>query len=257
MNWYMVISQRFSFFCCLALLLISTNGWAQQQAGTSIRFDTCRYFDLARNREIPVAIYQPTSHTTLQVVIFSHGYGQNQPDTYLHYTYLTEFLARRGYYVVSIQHDLPTDSIIPASGIPQVVRRPFWEQGADNILFVLNELKKRQPDLDFNHTTLIGHSNGGDITALFAQKFPNLVSKIITLDNRRMPLPRTMHPGVYSLRSSDQPADEGVLPTAAEAVANKIRILKLPHTNHNDMDDRADGRQRKEIQDKLLSFLRQ
>ena len=91
----------------------------------------------------------------------------------------------------------------------------------------------------------------------FAQKFPNLVSKIITLDNRRMPLPRTMHPRVYSLRSSDQPADDGVLPTAAEAAANKIRILKLPHTNHNDMDDRADDRQRKEIQEKLLLFLRQ
>jgi len=47
-------------------------------------------------------------------------------------------------------------------------------------------------------------------------KYPGVVDKIITLDNSRMPLPGTKHPKVFSLRSSDRPADEGVMPTAWE-----------------------------------------
>ncbi|MBK7227195.1 MAG: hypothetical protein IPH96_17950 [Saprospiraceae bacterium] len=86
------------------------------------------------------------------------------------YTYLTEYLAAKGFFVVSIQHELATDSLLPLKGNPQIVRRPFWARGADNILFVINELKRTNPDLDFNHISLIGHSNGGDMTALFPRK---------------------------------------------------------------------------------------
>jgi pimeloyl-ACP methyl ester carboxylesterase len=175
--------------------------------------------------------------------------------SYLAYSYLTDFLARKGYEVVSIQHELPSDSLIPSTGIPQIVRRPFWERGANNILFVINELKKSNKDLDFNRITLIGHSNGGDMTALFAQKYPSLVYKIITLDNRRMPLPRTIHPKVYSLRSSDQVADEGVLPSDEEQKMFGIKIVKLTDTKHNDMDDHATAKQRKEIDHYILRFL--
>ena len=115
------------------------------------------------------------------------------------YSYLTAYLASKGFYVVSIQHELSTDSLINLAGSPQVVRRPFWERGADNILFVINELKKSNPELDFKHIALIGHSNGGDMTALFPQKYPNTIEKIITLDNRRMEFPKTQKIKVYSL----------------------------------------------------------
>ena len=156
-------------------------------------FDTLKIYDQSRQREIPIAIYKPTSEVTekQKIVIFSHGYGQNKGGDYLAYSYLTEFLATKGFLVVSIQHELSTDSLLPLTGNPQIVRRPVWERGADNILFVINELKKTNPDLDFKHITLIGHSNGGDMTALFPQKYPNIVEKIITLDNRRMALPKS------------------------------------------------------------------
>jgi predicted dienelactone hydrolase len=141
--------------------------------------DTLKLFDQSRQREIPIAIYKPSSKVSgkQKLVIFSHGYGYNKGDTYLAYSYLTEFLATKGFFVVSIQHELATDSLIPLTGIPQIVRRPFWECGADNILFVINELKKTNPDLDFKDITLIGHSNGGDMTALFSQKYPDIVKK--------------------------------------------------------------------------------
>ncbi len=224
----------------------------------AVGLDTLQWFDQSRQRAIPVAIYKPVNDSKTSkrnIVIFSHGYGQNKGGDYLAYSYLTEFLASRGFWVVSIQHELSTDSLLPLTGKPQIVRRPFWERGADNILFVINQLKKTNPDLNYKHITLIGHSNGGDMTALFPQKYPNIIEKIITLDNRRMALPRTKKPKVYSLRSSDQPADEGVLPTEEAIKRHKITISKLANTTHNEMDDNANEQQRKEMQQYVLAFL--
>ena len=219
--------------------------------------DTLKLYDQSRQREIPIAVYKPTSKVfgKQKIIIFSHGYGQNKGGDYLAYTYLTEYLAAKGFFVVSIQHELATDILLPLTGNPQIVRRPFWERGADNILFVINELKKTNPDLDFKHITLIGHSNGGDMTALFPQKYPNVVEKIITLDNRRMALPKSKKVKVYSLRSSDQPADEGVLPTEKETKKYKMKIVKLTDTTHNEMDDNANDEQRKEIQEYIVTFI--
>lgn len=221
------------------------------------RPDTLKLYDQNRQRVIPIAIYKPTPDKTRKqkVVIFSHGYGQNKGGDYLAYSYLTEFLASKGFFVVSIQHELATDSLLPSTGNPQVVRRPFWERGADNVFFVINELKKTNPELDYGQITLIGHSNGGDMTALFPLKYPTVAEKIITLDNRRMALPKTKNLSVYSLRSSDQPADEGVLPTEKEAQKFRMKIIKLAHTTHNQMDDNANDEQRKEIQNYVLTFL--
>jgi pimeloyl-ACP methyl ester carboxylesterase len=224
-----------------------------------VKVDSLKLFDKIRNRLIPVTLYLPVSDHKIQkqkLIIFNHGYYQNMADGNKQASYLTEFLAANGYFVASIQHELPSDSLIPTTGIPGIVRRPFWDRGADNILFVINSLKKSEPELDYQNITLIGHSNGGDMTALFPQKYPGAVSKIITLDNRRMALPRTNKLKVYSLRSSDQPADDGVLPTFAEQNKFGIKIIKLPATFHNDMDNRGTVNQQKEICDYVLQFLR-
>lgn len=264
-----VTAKRFRNRMAKTLCLLAVWGMtlasclANRKAGLAapnhpIRTDTITLFDRARSRLVPVAVFKPTGTTDksrLPVVIFSHGYGQNKGGDYLAYSYLTNFLASKGYFVASVQHELPTDSLMPATGLPQTVRRPFWERGADNILFVINELKKSDPLLDFGQITLIGHSNGGDMTALFPQKYPGIVERIITLDNRRMALPRTATPKVYSLRSGDQPADDGVLPSTEEQQRFGIIIIKLQHTTHNQMDDGASAAQRKEINGLVLSFL--
>ena len=70
-----------------------------------------------------------------------------------------------------------------------------------------------------------------------------------------MQLPKTKNLKVYSLRSSDQPADEGILPTEDEVKKYKMKILKLENTIHNEMDDKANNEQRKEIQEYVLSFI--
>ena len=223
-----------------------------------VQLDTLNLFDKQRNRIIPVAFYFPKTNQKIEnqkVVILSHGYSENRLGANKSYSYLTENLASKGYFVVSIQHELPTDDLIPKTGIIKIVRLPFWKRGTENILFVLNEIKKTKPKLDYKHLILIGHSNGGDISVLFAHKYPNLANKIISLDNRRVELPITKQPRIYSLRSSDQPADQGVLPTVKDQKTFKIKIIKLPNTIHNDMNDNGNTRQKMEINNYIMEFL--
>ncbi len=225
-----------------------------------VKLDTMNLFDISRNRNIPVAIFSPKAEKQIanqQVVIYSHGYRQNKEGGYLTHSNLTTLLASKGYFVICIQHELPTDSLIPKKGIPKIVRRSNWERGATNILFVLNEFKKTKPNLDYKRLTLIGCSNGGDMSMLFAQKYPNLLYKIISLDNRRCDFPRTSNPKIYSLRSSDQVADLGVLPTLEEQKKFGMKIIKLKNTIHNKMNDDANKKQRKEMNNYILDFLQE
>jgi hypothetical protein len=85
---------------------------------------------------------------------------------------------------------------------------------------------------------------------LFAEKHPEITHKVITLDNRRMPIPRVEKPTFYSMRSSDQPADEGVLPSPEEQEKLGHIILQTP-IKHNNMCNEATPEER----DLILSFI--
>lgn len=225
---------------------------------SDIQLEKVVFFDTLRQRTIPIAIYTKkgiVEKLYKGIIIINHGYGQNNPNSYLAYSYLTDHFASKGYYVVSIQHELPHDSIIPSSGNLQVLRKPFWERGSDNIHYIISELQKSHQHLNYKNTTLIGHSNGGDIIAYYCTKYPNTVKSIVTLDNRRMALPKSENLRVLSLRSSDQLPDIGVLPSSAEQERYRISIITLPNTPHNSMSDSADDTQRKEIIYYISSFL--
>ncbi|WP_159471517.1 alpha/beta hydrolase [Dyadobacter sp. 3J3] len=252
-----------NLFDLLLILFITflpnINASAQSSVSTfRIKTDSLNLFDKARNRSVPVMLYLPVADKKIRkqkLVIFSHGYGENKGGDYLVYSYLTENLAALGYFVASIQHELPTDSLLAMNEPYNVTRKSNWERGVNNIHFVLNELKRSYHDLDYDHLTLIGHSNGGDMTALFATKYPKLADKIITLDNRRMALPRSKSPKIYSIRSSDLAADDGVLPTSLEAAKYGMKIIKLTSTKHNEMDNDANFAQRDEINHYLEYFI--
>ncbi|PIF30845.1 chlorophyllase-like protein [Flavobacterium sp. 9] len=223
-----------------------------------VKLDSLELFDKSRNRKIPVAIYHPVMAEKVnkqQVIIFSHGYGENKGGDNRIYSYLTENLASKGYFVISIQHELPTDDLLPMEGDLKITRRPNWERGCENILYVLNEFKKTNTELDFKHLTLIGHSNGGDMTALFATKYPELVYKIITMDNRRMPLPRVNHPEVYTLRSGNYEADKDVLPNEQEQKKYGMTV-QFTSINHRDMDNDATPEQRKILNTYIEEYLK-
>jgi predicted peptidase len=254
--------NKIYFQILLSLFLISCSNTKKSTVHTSnktyaVQLDSLELFDKSRNRKIPVALYHPKSDTKInnqQLIIFSHGYGENKGGDNKIYSYLTEHLASQGYFVISIQHELPTDDLLPMEGDLKVTRRPNWERGVQNILYVLNEFKTIKPELDFKHLTLIGHSNGGDMTALFATKYPKLVYKIITMDNRRMPLPRVKHPKIYTLRSKNYAADEGVLPTEQEQKKYGMTVQFTP-INHSDMDNDATTEERKILFTNIEKYL--
>lgn len=244
----------------LALIQCSTNKQIISKTSENKKFElaTLTLFDQNRNREIPIAIYQPIDLKLSNKIpiIFSHGYGENNGKDYLSaYTYLTEFLASKGYFVISIQHELKTDELLAMTGKLQETRRPNWQRGTQNIFYVLQEIKNKYPELKFNKLSLIGHSNGGDMTVLFAHKYPNLADKIISMDNRRMDLPITSNPKIYTLRSKDYPADEGVLPTEEELKKYNITV-QFTDINHGNMDNDANEVERKYLTTKILEYLK-
>jgi pimeloyl-ACP methyl ester carboxylesterase len=125
-------------------------------------------------------------------------------------------------------------------GMPYVGRLEVYQKGEANILFVLAQLKKRQPNADDQHLTLVGHSNGGDIAMYCAKRHPELVSKIITLDILRVPFVLSNNLKILSFRSQDPnfKTDPGVLPTPSQAKADAISIIKTQF-QHTDMSDRG------------------
>ncbi|MDR2207196.1 MAG: alpha/beta hydrolase [Flavobacteriaceae bacterium] len=214
-------------------------------------------FDNHRNRPIPIHIYDDkTSDDNKKVVIFNHGYGFNRGESYKTYSKLYRFLASNGYFVISIQHELPTDDLLAMDGNLYETRMPNWQKGVKNIEFVLAECKKIYQHLDWKNVSLIGHSNGGDMAMLFITEHPELIKNAVSLDNRRVPIPRISEPRILSLRGTDFPADFGVIPTADEQTKYGIEIVYLADIQHSDMDDKGTQKQSEEIKLQIIRFLR-
>lgn len=208
-------------------------------------------FDTDRQRPIPVVLYQPSLQGSARpLAIISHGYGGRNTD----YGFIARDLVRRGYLVASIEHlDRQGDPPMVNSGDLAKLRRPVWQVGADSIGFVVRELRRRGL-ADETKVVLIGHSNGGDMTMLFSSEHPEDVRFASSLDNRRMPLPRTAHPRICSARSANLADDPGVLPTVSEREAFAMVIMDVA-VNHDDMWDGASAEQQQMMLDVLSTCL--
>jgi hypothetical protein len=243
--------------CICALsggLYVVASKWA-------IRHQTLDLFDDARQRPVSVDLavrrdYEMRANEgtrKLPVAIISNGNTVKNTE----YSFLANVLAARGYLVASIQQDLPSDPpLVTKVGMPYVGRLDVYKRGEANILFVLGQLKKMQPNADYNHLTLVGHSNGGDIAMFTAKEHPELVSKIITLDNLRVPFVLHDKMKILSFRSTDPnfKTDPGVLPTPEEAKAEGIDIVKTPF-QHTWMSDRGPQEAKETIETALEKFL--
>jgi len=166
-------------------------------------------------------------------------------------------LAARGYLVASIQQDLPSDPpLVTKVGLPYVGRLDVYKRGEANILFVVGELKKLQPNADYAHLTLLGHSNGGDVAMYVAHQHPELVSRVVTLDNLRVPFVLSKHLKILSFRSKDPnfKTDAGVLPSDAQASKDGIDIVNTGAL-HTELSDRGPDSVKEKIQATLDKFL--
>ena len=226
-----------------------------------IRHESLNLFDSARDRPVAVDLavrrdYEMKAdegYWKLPIAIISNGNTVKNTE----YTFLANAFAARGYLVASIQQDLPTDPPLMTNiGQPYAGRLGVYEKGEANILFVMQQLKNMKPNADFDHLTLVGHSNGGDTAMYFAMQHPNLVTKLITLDNLRVPFVNGENMKILSFRSSDPNfvTDPGVLPTPQKAETEGIDII---HTQfqHTEMSDRGPESVKQRIQATLDNFL--
>ena len=245
----------------LAFICLVTGGLYLAASKWAIRHETLDLYDAARARPVSVDLavrrdYELKANAgywKLPVAIISNGNTVKNTE----YSFLANVLAARGYLVASIQQDLPTDPpLVTKIGLPYVGRLEVYQRGEANILFVLGQLKTLQPNADYDHLTLLGHSNGGDIAMFCAKQHPELVSKVITLDNLRVPFVLSDKMKILSFRSTDPnfKTDPGVLPTPQQAKADGIDIVKTQF-QHTWMSDRGPDTAKETIQETLDRFL--
>ena len=228
----------------------------------AIRHETLTFNDPARdNRPVAVDIavrrdkemQANANMIKLPVAILNHGSTVN----FTEYSFLANVFAARGFLAISIQHDLPTDApMVTKVGELYVGRQPQYLRGIANIRFALDEMKKVEPKADYDHLTMLGHSNGGDISMYFAKLYPEQIKNVVTLDNLRVPF---MTDGIFrilSFRSKDPQfkTDLGVIPPEGVREKSGITVVQTKG-QHTDMSDRGADEVESTIRGRLDEFL--
>ncbi|QIG99267.2 MULTISPECIES: alpha/beta fold hydrolase [unclassified Bradyrhizobium] len=242
--------------CVVAMAgYFTTDRWA-------IRHTTLTFSDILRddrNVTVELAVRRDRQMQAmaemieLPVAILSHGNTVKNTE----YSFLTNLFASRGYLVVSIQHDLDTDApMVTKVGEEYVGRRMQYNRGVFNIMYAIDELKKLYPNANYRQLTLIGHSNGGDISMFFAKQHPELVKKVVTLDNLRVPFITDARIKILSFRSKDPhfKADPGVVPDDETCARLGIKVVRTEF-QHNDLSDRGPDSAKSSIQAGVEQFL--
>jgi len=228
----------------------------------AIRHETLTFYDAARdNRPVAVDIavrrdremQANAGMVALPVAILNHG----NTVKFTEYSFLANAFAARGYLAVSIQHDLPTDApMVTKVGQLYVGRQPQYLRGIANIKFAVEEMKKVQPNADYDHLTVVGHSAGADISMYFAKMYPNRIKEVVTLDNLRVPFMTDGRFKILSFRSKDPQfkTDPGVIPDKEDREKSGITVVQTGF-QHNDMRDTGPDQAKASIQGTLDKFL--
>lgn len=249
------IAVLLSLSALVALAYFSASKWA-------IMHETFVFNDPARNNR-PVAVdvavrrdkemQANAGMINLPVAVLNHG----NTVKFTEYSFLANVFAWRGYLAISIQHDLETDApMVTKVGELYVGRLPQYQRGVANIKFAVEEMKKIHPSADYDRLTMVGHSNGGDISMYFAKMYPDHIKKVVTLDNLRVPFMTDGKFKIFSFRSKDPvfKPDPGVVPDAEECDKAGITVVDTGY-QHTDMSDRGPDNVKLTIQGMLDKFL--
>jgi pimeloyl-ACP methyl ester carboxylesterase len=209
--------------------------------------------DDSRGRRVPVAVYEaaPGVPRHPRLVLLSHGFGVLNTE----YGFLGRALAGAGYQVLSVQHQLPSDPPPPRDDRRSEYLKEMLREGVLNLRFVFAAAARHWPWADHGSVILIGHSFGGDLSAVLANDSPELVADLITLDHPRVPLPRASRPRQLSLRAGERRPERGVLPTSEEQRRFGIKVVKLARARHMDFTDLGPEEIRREVVEQVLKQL--
>jgi len=249
------IAVLLSLSALVAVAYLTASKWA-------IRHETLMFHDAARGDrpvEIDIAVRRDRELQAnaglikLPVAILNHG----NTVKFTEYSFLANLFAARGYMVASIQHDLASDApLVTKVGELYVGRLPQYHRGVANIRFAIDELKKVQPNADYDRLTMVGHSNGGDISMYFAKMYPDQIKKVVTLDNLRVPFMTDGRFKIISFRSKDPEfkPDPGVIPNDDICEKAGITVVRTSF-QHNDMRDTGSDEAKTTIQGMLDKML--
>jgi hypothetical protein len=249
------ITVLLSLTILLAVAYVTASKWA-------IKHETIAFYDPARDNRlvaVDVAVRRDkemqanAGMITLPVAILNHGNTVKHTE----YSFLANAFAARGYLVLSPQHDLPTDPpMVTKVGELYVGRLPQIQRGVANIHFAIAEMKKVQPNADYDKVTMVGHSMGGDISMYFARQYPDEIKKVVTLDNLRVPFLTDAKFKILSFRSKDThfKPDPGVVPDEEQCEQSGITVVNTGY-QHNDMRDTGPDAAKSSIETMLNKFL--
>jgi hypothetical protein len=249
------ITVLVSLSAVLTVAYFTTTKWA-------IRHETLTFNDPARdNRPVAVDIavrrdkemQANAGMIKLPVAILNHG----NTVKFTEYSFLANVFAARGHIAISIQHDLPTDPpMVTKVGELYVGRQPQYLRGVANIKFAVEEMKNVQPNADYDHLTVVGHSVGADISMYFAKLHPELTKRVVTLDNLRVPFITDGRFKILSFRSKDPvfKTDPGVMPSKEVREKSGIEVVQTGF-QHNDMRNTGPDVAKASIQGMLDKFL--
>ena len=249
------ITVLLSLSVLVALAYLTASKWA-------IKHETFVFNDPARdNRPVAVDVavrrdkemQANAGMIDLPVAILNHG----NTVKFTEYSFLANIFAARGYLAVSIQHDLETDApLVTKVGELYVGRLPVYQRGIANIKFAVDEMKKIHPAADYDRLTMVGHSNGGDISMYFAKLYPDQIKKVVTLDNLRVPFMTDGKFKILSFRSKDAvfKPDPGVVPDPDQCDKAGITVVDTGY-QHTEMSDRGPDKVKSSIQGMLDKFL--
>jgi hypothetical protein len=228
----------------------------------AIRHETVMFKDPARNNrpvEVDIAVRRDkemqanAGMITLPVAVLNHG----NTVKFTEYSFIANVFAMRGYLAMSVQHDLPTDPpMVTKVGELYVGRQPQYLRGVANIVFAVDEMKQVQPNAAYDHLTVVGHSAGADISMYFAKLHPELVKKVVALDNLRVPFITDGRFKILSFRSKDPQfkTDPGVIPAEEDCEKAGITVVRTGF-QHNDMRDTGSEVAKESIQTMLDNFI--
>jgi pimeloyl-ACP methyl ester carboxylesterase len=180
----------------------------------------------------PASIQACTHAKPCPVAILSPGYGLSGSD----YSFVTNYLNRMGYLVLALQDSaggVTLDRNAPVSQQVQAMARV----ASRSISAAIDDTAPRYSQFDWRHLLLVGHSLGGDSSAQFAADNAHRVSSLVSLDSRRVALPRSAGIHVLTIRASDTTADPGVLPDEEEQGRYGTCVVRIEGSRHNDMQD--------------------
>jgi len=249
------ITVLLSLTVLVAVAYFTASKWA-------IRHETIAFHDAGRDNRlvaVNVAIRRDkemqanAGMITLPVAIINHGNTVKHTE----YSFLANAFAARGYMVISPQHDLPTDPpMVTKAGELYVGRLPQIQRGVANIHFAIAEMRKLQPNADYDKVTMVGHSMGGDISMYFARQYPDEIKKVVTLDNLRVPFLTDGKFKILSFRSKDThfKPDPGVIPDDDQCEQAGITVVNTGY-QHNDMRDTGPEGAKSSIETMLNKFL--